>query len=338
MTTHQNTRREFVGAAAGMLLLGGVRPALAADTTVGFIYVGPRADFGWNQSHAVAAATAQAASRHQGDRGGECSGNGRRGEDHGVDDQSRRRESDLRHVLRLLRSFHDRGREEVPQGAVPPSDLAVEQGQTPDEPGRVLLLRRAGALRQRHRRRAVDQVEQDRLHRGQADRARAAHGQHLHAGREEGQSEGGGAADHDRRLGAAGARSRGHQRPHRCRVRRHRVPRGQPEGHRRARRGPGREDPAATTPTSPSSHPRASSPAPNSSTSRSTRPTQRPWRRVSRCPTSTRAASTRTWSTTPRSAPVPARPAGRPPWRRSKSSSAARRSSSDRSRTTPASS
>ena len=35
----------------------GLRTAQAADITVGFIYVGPRADFGWNQSHAVAAAT-----------------------------------------------------------------------------------------------------------------------------------------------------------------------------------------------------------------------------------------------------------------------------------------
>jgi simple sugar transport system substrate-binding protein len=57
MTTHQMSRRAIVGGAAGMLLLGSAtQRALAADTTVGFIYVGPRADFGWNQSHAVAAA------------------------------------------------------------------------------------------------------------------------------------------------------------------------------------------------------------------------------------------------------------------------------------------
>lgn len=57
MTTHQISRRGIVGGAAGMLLLGSAtQRALAADTTVGFIYVGPRADFGWNQSHAVAAA------------------------------------------------------------------------------------------------------------------------------------------------------------------------------------------------------------------------------------------------------------------------------------------
>ena len=32
-----------------------LRTARAADTTIGFIYVGPRDDFGWNQAHAVAA-------------------------------------------------------------------------------------------------------------------------------------------------------------------------------------------------------------------------------------------------------------------------------------------
>ena len=33
-----------------------VRSAWAADLTVGFVYIGPREDWGWNQSHAVAAA------------------------------------------------------------------------------------------------------------------------------------------------------------------------------------------------------------------------------------------------------------------------------------------
>jgi basic membrane protein A and related proteins len=49
------TRRSLLGgAAAGTLLAAGVLPADAA-TTVGFIYVGPRDDWGWNQAHAVAA-------------------------------------------------------------------------------------------------------------------------------------------------------------------------------------------------------------------------------------------------------------------------------------------
>jgi basic membrane protein A and related proteins len=53
---HSNlTRRGFFGgAAAGTLMAIGVLPAHAV-TTVGFIYVGPRDDWGWNQAHAVAA-------------------------------------------------------------------------------------------------------------------------------------------------------------------------------------------------------------------------------------------------------------------------------------------
>jgi simple sugar transport system substrate-binding protein len=41
-----------VGLATGLVL---PRRALAADLTIGIVYVGPRDDFGWNQAHAVAA-------------------------------------------------------------------------------------------------------------------------------------------------------------------------------------------------------------------------------------------------------------------------------------------
>jgi simple sugar transport system substrate-binding protein len=51
------TRRGFVGGTAASLMIASGMRARAADTVVGFIYVGPRDDFGWNQSHAVAAAT-----------------------------------------------------------------------------------------------------------------------------------------------------------------------------------------------------------------------------------------------------------------------------------------
>src|ERR1700753_3205568 len=50
-------RRLLQGSAA--LTLGsalGARNAFAADTTIGFIYVGSRDDYGYNQAHAVAAA------------------------------------------------------------------------------------------------------------------------------------------------------------------------------------------------------------------------------------------------------------------------------------------
>jgi simple sugar transport system substrate-binding protein len=53
------TRRTFLQTAAGGALatgagLGATRRALAADLTVGIVYVGARDDYGWNQAHAVA--------------------------------------------------------------------------------------------------------------------------------------------------------------------------------------------------------------------------------------------------------------------------------------------
>ncbi|MDF1854604.1 BMP family ABC transporter substrate-binding protein [Pseudooceanicola sp.] len=58
-------RRRFLGAstaALGAAALGGLsRPAMAADNlTVGFIYVGPKDDFGYNQAHAEGAAAVKA--------------------------------------------------------------------------------------------------------------------------------------------------------------------------------------------------------------------------------------------------------------------------------------
>jgi simple sugar transport system substrate-binding protein len=57
MIKHSLTRRTFLGgAAASPFVLSGLgRPARAADITVGIVYVGSRADYGWNQAHAVAA-------------------------------------------------------------------------------------------------------------------------------------------------------------------------------------------------------------------------------------------------------------------------------------------
>ena len=51
------TRRGFLGGVGGAALaLGSISTARAAGTTIGFIYVGSKDDYGWNQSHAVAAA------------------------------------------------------------------------------------------------------------------------------------------------------------------------------------------------------------------------------------------------------------------------------------------
>jgi simple sugar transport system substrate-binding protein len=57
MTTYSCSRRAFLGgiAASPFVLSGLGTPARAADITVGIIYVGSRADYGWNQAHAVGA-------------------------------------------------------------------------------------------------------------------------------------------------------------------------------------------------------------------------------------------------------------------------------------------
>jgi basic membrane protein A len=55
-STMQMTRRGFLGGVGGAALaFGSVSSARAANTTIGFIYVGSKDDYGWNQSHAVAA-------------------------------------------------------------------------------------------------------------------------------------------------------------------------------------------------------------------------------------------------------------------------------------------
>ena len=57
MSKYPLSRRAFLGGAAAspFVLSGLVDPARAADITVGIVYVGPRADYGWNQAHAVGA-------------------------------------------------------------------------------------------------------------------------------------------------------------------------------------------------------------------------------------------------------------------------------------------
>ena len=51
------TRRSFLEGAAAATLAGGlVTPAFAKDLVVGFLYVGPKDDYGYNQAHAEGAA------------------------------------------------------------------------------------------------------------------------------------------------------------------------------------------------------------------------------------------------------------------------------------------
>ena len=50
------TRRGLVQGAAAATLAAGIRPAQAKELVVGFIYVGPKDDYGYNQAHAEGAA------------------------------------------------------------------------------------------------------------------------------------------------------------------------------------------------------------------------------------------------------------------------------------------
>jgi basic membrane protein A and related proteins len=65
MTLLTISRREFLeGIAAGSVIAGlQGGQAVAADITLGIVYVGPRDDFGWNQAHALAARALKALPR-----------------------------------------------------------------------------------------------------------------------------------------------------------------------------------------------------------------------------------------------------------------------------------
>ena len=95
MSVIRISRRQLMGGVAAIGATAGLWPgrsAFAKDIVVGFIYVGSRDDYGYNQAHAQGAAALKIGRRGQGRRGGECRRDRRRREDHGVDDQSRRRE------------------------------------------------------------------------------------------------------------------------------------------------------------------------------------------------------------------------------------------------------
>ena len=170
----QITRRGFLGGVGGAALaLGSISTARAAGTTIGFIYVGSKDDYGWNQSHAVAAATLKNTPGITVVEEENVPETLRGLADHGIDDQHRRGFADFPDLVRLLQSLHARRREEISEGRIPPSDRALEQRQGPDERGRILLVHGPGPLREWRRGGSFHQDQQDRLHRGQADRPRA---------------------------------------------------------------------------------------------------------------------------------------------------------------------
>ncbi len=128
--------------------------------------------------------------RHQGPQGG-AGGQGRRGRERardgrglevdGIDDQSRRRRPHPGDVVRLLQTLRARPRQEISRRRVPPCGAAVEQGHRSEERRLLFRLSQPGALCRRRRGGPVDQDEQARLRRGQADRQRPEQHQFVHA-------------------------------------------------------------------------------------------------------------------------------------------------------------
>ena len=186
-TLPRQRRRQSVRALAACRAAGAAPPSI----TVGMIYVGPRDDYGWNQAHAVGGQGAEGRARRQGGRGRERARDRGRG--------ARRMESmiNLDGASLLFPTsfgyfdpFMIEMRQEVPRRSSSATRPRCGRPTSiPTNLRRLLLLPRPGALRERHRRGPVDQVQQDRLHRRQADRAGAAQRQRLHARREQGQPE-----------------------------------------------------------------------------------------------------------------------------------------------------
>ena len=95
MILQNGSRRSLLKGAAATALATALpgRLAFAAAPVVGFIYVGSRDDYGYNQAHAAGAAALKKMPGVKVDRRGEGAGDRRGREDHGVDDQSRRRDA-----------------------------------------------------------------------------------------------------------------------------------------------------------------------------------------------------------------------------------------------------
>ncbi len=231
MTKYPLSRRTFLGGAAAspFVLSGLVDPARAANITVGIVYVGPRQDYGWNQAHAVGAKALKeipGVKVVEEENVPETTAVAKTME---VDDQHRRRLAAVSDLVRLFRSVHGGCGEEIPEGRIPPSDLAVVGRQASRQFGGYFCYLDQGHYVNGIAAGLSTKIQQDRLHRRQADRrwccatstrSCSARARSIPSHR---------AADRHRRLGAAGARGGSGQRAGRRRLRRHRLPRRQPK-------------------------------------------------------------------------------------------------------------
>ncbi len=126
------TRRALVkGAGVGLAAgsIGGVMPANAAAkaVTIGFIYVGPKDDYGYNQAHAEGAAAIKAMPGLKVIEEERVPETDDVREDHAEHDPARRRVTAVPDQLRLLQPLHAADGEEIPEGRVPALRRSVGQ-------------------------------------------------------------------------------------------------------------------------------------------------------------------------------------------------------------------
>ena len=175
------------------------------------------------------------ARRHRG-RAGEGGRDHRRAEGDGLDDRAGRRDADLSHLVRLLRSAHAEDGGEVSERALRPLRRAVDRGQASEEHRQLFRLYRRVPVPERRGGRLCDQEQEARVHRRQADSAGPAQHQRLHAWCAEREARHHHSGDLHRRLAAAGEGGGGRQQPDRPGRGRADDARGQPESDRGDRR------------------------------------------------------------------------------------------------------
>ena len=266
-------RTAAFGAAGASLGLAPWRMARAADLTIGIVYVGARDDFGWNQAHAVAV---KALKELPGVK---------------VVEEENVPETDaVSKTMELMINLDGAGlilatsfgyytpfvvdlAKKYPDVEFRHAAPLWNKDKDPKNAGSYFGYLNQAPLRRRRRRGPLDQDQQDRLRRRQADRQRAEQHQFGAAGRALGQSERERAGDLHRRLVAARCARR--KPPTRwstpAATSSPAMSTGPRSSSRRRRSAASR--PAATTPARRRSRPRASSPAPNTSGRRSTRAT-----------------------------------------------------------------
>ena len=186
-------RTLLLGVAAGSTgLVSGVLPfaplLAASGLTVGFIYVGPKDDYGYNQAHAEGAAMLKKMPGVKIVEEEQVPETDRRPEDHGEHDQAGRREAALPDLLRLFRPVHAQVAKKYPDVTFLHCGGLWQEGKTRRMPAPISAI----STRREYLSGIVaghsTKSQEARLRRRQADPAGAAQRQRLHPRRPVGRS------------------------------------------------------------------------------------------------------------------------------------------------------